>query len=79
MSRTTASVGPVDRESIDQMARDVVLEAYRQTDLEKSSAGEAFEAALAAYQRCFPSVPKALAQQAVLFIIDSDREPAARN
>ena len=76
---TAAVIGPMERERIDQMARQVVLGSYRQTGTVEIGVDAAFEAALAAYQKSFPSVPKAVARQAVLFIIESDRESPAQN
>jgi hypothetical protein len=64
-------IDPADREAIDRVARDVVLDTYRTARALKSHEQASFDAALQAYQRNFPHVPGALARQAVACIIDS--------
>ncbi|MBV9824388.1 MAG: hypothetical protein JO001_01710 [Alphaproteobacteria bacterium] len=75
----TTVIGAVDRERIDQMARDIVLDTYRLTETIDTDKEAAFDAALSAYQRNFPSVAKAVARRAVLFIIESELDATARN
>ena len=65
-----SSIDVSDREEIDRVARNVVLDTYRTVRALKSQGQASFDAALQAYQRNFPHVPSALAKQAVACIID---------
>jgi len=66
----TATTDRIDREDIDRAARELVLHEYRTTLPWDDMAEQVrFDAALEAYQRSFPHVPKAVARQAVAVIL----------
>lgn len=73
----TAVTDATDRDEIDRTAREIVLQGYRgaptgNTREQATTEQARFDAALDAYQRSFSYVPKAIARQAVAFIIASE-------
>jgi hypothetical protein len=59
---------PPEQEELDQFARSVVLDTYRNA-APTSPPSDAFAAALTTYMDTFPHIPKELAAQAVAAIL----------
>ena len=59
---------PLEQDEVDQFARSLVLDAYRNAAPD-SPPNDAFEAALKVYMESFPHIPKDLAAQAVAAIL----------
>ena len=67
-----------NRQEVDQLAQQIVFTSYRMACGDDTESQTGFDAALQAYRKNFPHVPKSVARQAVAYILaDSTPELVA--
>ena len=61
-----------DRKEADQAARQLVCSAYREAPASTANPTAKFDAALDAYMKAYPYIPKEIARPAVAYILATD-------